>query len=140
MKLELNGGDFDGACPLPPPNARADVAIPRTHEVLAEHVGPMLLTEDGTIVQVPRMNQAAGILTMHRAPTQWNAVRSAFGWLWQRAGEAAQRLSGHGFISCPHYTTGTGALAASLLYVAWNRRERNKGAFAGLPSPSVERV
>ena len=52
----------------------------------------MLLTGDGTIIQTPREDQAARLLTVHRAParcTQWNAVQDAFWLLWQWTEEAA---------------------------------------------------
>jgi len=69
-----NAADLERAVRQAFEEARTDLTkantIPQLREFIAKHVGPMLLTVDGTIIQAPREDQAARLLTVHHAPPE----------------------------------------------------------------------
>lgn len=69
-----NAADLERAVRQAFEEAKADLTkantIPQLREFIAKHVGPMLLTGDRTIIQAPREDQAASLLTVHHAPPE----------------------------------------------------------------------
>jgi len=70
----INTADLERAVRQAFAEAKADLtkanSIPQLREFIAKHVGPMIMTANGEVVQSPEQAQSAGLLTVHHGPPE----------------------------------------------------------------------